>query len=98
MDLFSPEATAFLPSAANPSRLTGKAQIRAGVSPALESRPTNPMAVRDLLVTVHGMLAVATFEIGNPIVHSRRTLVLQHSGNGWEIIHLHASNLRVENK
>ncbi|MCA1579935.1 MAG: nuclear transport factor 2 family protein [Acidobacteria bacterium] len=96
MVLFDPDATAFLPTAATPARLTGAAQIRAVVSPVLETRPTNPMAVRELLITVEGAMAIASFEIGNPIVHSRRTLVLMNRGGNWKIVHLHASNLRAE--
>jgi ketosteroid isomerase-like protein len=98
MALFAPEASVFLPSAANPSRLTGPAQIRAGISPAFEARPTNPMVIRDLLITVEGTMAIASFEIGNPIVHSRRTLVLKNTGGKWKIVHLHASNLSAESK
>ena len=98
MSLFAPDATVFLPSAATPSRLSGLAQIRAGVSPALEGKPTNPLAIRDLLITVDGSMAIATFEIGNPIVHSRRTLVLARTAGEWKILHLHGSNLRTETK
>jgi ketosteroid isomerase-like protein len=61
MAFFASDASVFLPSAANPSRLTGHAQIRAGISPALAARPTNPMAIRDLLITVEGTMAVASF-------------------------------------
>jgi hypothetical protein len=68
------------------------------MAPAMESKPRNPMAVRDLVITVDGRMAVASFEIGNPIVHSRRTLVLRKTGAMWEIIHLHGSNLRQEGK
>src|SRR3954471_3276707 len=57
MSLFAPEATVFLPSAANPSRLSGLVQIRAGFSPALEARPANPLVIRDLQITVEGPMA-----------------------------------------
>jgi ketosteroid isomerase-like protein len=96
MGLFAPQASAFLPSAANPSTLTGYAQIKAGVSEALATPPRNPMAIRDLLITAERTMAVASFEIGNPIVHSRRTLVLRKISGEWKIVHLHGSNLRAE--
>ena len=98
MSLFASDASVFLPSAATPTRLTGLEQIRVGVSPMLESPPINPMAIRDLQITIGGGMALASFEIGNPIVHSRRTLVLQNTRHEWKIIHLHGSNLRAETK
>ena len=42
-----------------------------------------------------GDLAVASFEVGSEVVHSRRTLVLRRRGGTWRIVHLHASNLRT---
>jgi ketosteroid isomerase-like protein len=96
MSFFAPEADAFLPSAASPSRLTGHAQIRAGIAPALAAKPIHSMAVRDLVITIDGATAIASFEIGKPIVHSRRTLVLKRTGGKWRVVHLHGSNLREE--
>ncbi|HYU24898.1 MAG TPA: hypothetical protein VEO74_06830 [Thermoanaerobaculia bacterium] len=35
-----------------------------------------------------------TFEIRNPHVTSRRTVILEQRGGRWLIVHLHGSNIR----
>ena len=94
LDLFAPDATVFFPSTQNAARLEGLPAIRAGLGTALDAKPKTPLVLSGLSVTVSGDLAVASFEVRNPAVHSRRTLVLRLVGQQWKIIHLHASNIR----
>lgn len=94
LDLFAPDATVFFPSPENAARLEGLPAIRAGLGKALDAKPKVPLVPSGLSVTVSGDLAVASFEVRNPAVHSRRTLVLRLVEGEWKIIHLHASNIR----
>lgn len=96
LDLFAPDATVFFPSPENAARLEGLPAIRAGLGTALDAKPKIPLVMSGLSVTVSDDLAVASFEVRNPAVHSRRTLVLRLVGQQWKIIHLHASNIRRE--
>ena len=94
---FADDATAFFPSPANAMRRSGLAEIRAAVAPVFAAgKPERPLVPKDVVVTVSGDLALASFDVGSGPMHSRRTLVLRRTGQGWRIVHLHASNVRAE--
>ena len=93
---FASDATAFFPSAA--ARRTGTDAIRKAVQPTFAQGPRNPPAqLDDLVITMQGRMAVASFDASNGTMHSRRTLVLQQISGEWKIIHLHASNVVESN-
>jgi ketosteroid isomerase-like protein len=46
----------------------------------------------DVHIQRFGEIAIATFHLLHEQTLGRRTLVLQHTSDGWKIVHLHASN------
>jgi uncharacterized protein (TIGR02246 family) len=95
---FAEDATAFFPSAANAQRRRGSTEIRRAIEPSFAQGPRNPPAqLSDLVVTVDGDSAIASFDAVDGAMHSRRTLVLQRRQGQWKIVHLHASNVTASN-
>ena len=93
----SPEVTLFYPT--QPHRLIGRGafrdafagftnRIRAGGATALE------LAREDVLVQRLGDAAVISFHLTKPFF-GRRTFVLQRGDDGWQIVHVHASNMTL---
>src|SRR5262249_5812641 len=96
MACFAQDATAFFPSATNAERRTGIAAIRAGVAPTFaQAHGRRVVHANDLVITMSGAMAVASFDAGEGALHARRTLVLRKDGESWSIVHLHASNLAL---
>jgi ketosteroid isomerase-like protein len=103
--LLSPDATAFLPFATTAARLDGRDAITQAIEPffaaerarSSQCAPYLALTVKDLRIQKIGReAAIATFDVGNQHVASRRTLVLERRSSRWLIAHLHASNLRPE--
>jgi uncharacterized protein (TIGR02246 family) len=107
---FSDDALVFMPFTSAPRRLEGKQQIRETFAPMFESlrasgKPTPFMKIspRDVTTRIYGDTAIVTFHLGEvpppdatgPSSFSRRTFVLVRSGDGWRIVHLHASNMTL---
>jgi uncharacterized protein (TIGR02246 family) len=89
---FAEDASAFIPT--NASRKVGIEQIRQAIESTFAQGPRNPpVRANDLVVSMDGDLAVATFDAGSGAQHARRTLVMRRIDGQWKIIHLHASNL-----
>jgi ketosteroid isomerase-like protein len=104
MAVFAEDATAFMPTASAPTRLTGKAEIRGAFAALLQNAPASaaprPVSARDLAVQSFGDVAVVTFHLDSaqPVgaglrAVGRRTLVLHRSGGVWAVVHLHASTM-----
>lgn len=102
-ELFADDATVFYPLAGTPLRATGREEfapvfngfmerVRAGGGdpPYMSLRP------EDVHVQMLGDATVVSFQIKNPAVCSRRTLVLEQRRERWMIVHLHASNIRLD--
>jgi ketosteroid isomerase-like protein len=99
---FADDATVFYPRAF-PHRADGRAEfeqtfrhvfeeIRAGKTkgPYMDLQPV------DLKIQITGDVAIATFHLDDRLGSlNRRTIVLQKRANGWKIIHLHASEVRL---
>ncbi|HJQ39469.1 MAG TPA: nuclear transport factor 2 family protein [Thermoanaerobaculia bacterium] len=98
--LLAEHATAFLPMPQHAGRVEGRETILGILAPLLEAdrvrRNGQPLSLeaKELAIQEQGDVAVATFDAGTADVHSRRTLVLRRRGGRWEIVHLHASNMR----
>ncbi len=101
IDCFADDATVFFPVPEPPSRVDGKAAIRARFEAvfaairrgAPDGPPYHRLVPEDLAVqAVGGESAVATFHLRNAQRIARRTLVLRRDGERWRIVHLHASN------
>ena len=108
---FAEDATAFLPVASVPKRVTGRREIREAFAPFVESIRSsgkgppymrlNPlqMSVQDL-----GTTAIVTFHLGKlpsevsgqATSFSRRSFVLKLIGTQWFIVHMHGSNLLLQ--
>lgn len=94
--LFADDATAFFPADAAPMRADGKAAIGDVFARLLTPSSGKLPAPENIRVQHAGDIAIATFEIRNPHVTSRRTVVLKRRGGRWLIVHLHGSNIRKD--
>lgn len=90
-DCFAEGATVFLPWGGE--RRDGIWNDR--FDEMLASRPGPYFSIdpRDMRVQMLGDIALVTFHLQQPDGIGRRTLILQHTGYTWKILHLHASNL-----
>ena len=98
-DAWTEDATAFLPTAGTPARLTGRDTIVSvfqaifGDFPArFDGPPYLSIDPIDRQIDVFGNAAVVTFHLGDDEPRSRRTLVFVREGDAWRIAHLHASD------
>ena len=94
MALFADDATVYFPINDVPLRADGRAAIEAVFRKYFTSPARAHLEPTNVHVQRAGNAAIVTFEIRNPNVTSRRTLVLEARGGGWRIVHLHASNVR----
>ncbi|HYO76932.1 MAG TPA: nuclear transport factor 2 family protein, partial [Thermoanaerobaculia bacterium] len=96
-DLFTDDATVFLPMNNQPLRVNGREEIRTAFAalfgPGYRGGLPKP---QDLQVQELGEAAVVTFQMVNPNVTSRRTFVLRREAGRWRIAHLHGSNIRKD--
>lgn len=95
--MLAEDVTAFFPTV-SATRVDGKEKVAAVFrefveqSKQIESR--KPIVAEDLEVVRFGGIAIATFNVRNPAVTSRRTFVFRRHGGQWVIVHFHASNIR----
>ena len=95
-ELFADDATAFFPVDASPLRADGKGAIGAVFARLLKPTTGTTLTPENLHVQRAGDAVIVTFEIRNPHVTSRRTVVLEQRGGRWLIVHLHGSNIRKD--
>jgi len=101
--LFTTDATAFLPIGQVAGELVGRKAIRDVLEPFLDdvrARGNGPeymhLTAGRIRVQIIGEAAVVTFDAGSGPVTSRRTLVTEKVGREWKIKHFHGSNIRRE--
>ena len=94
--LFADDATTFFPIDNEPLRADGKAAIGAVFARLLKPTTGTTLTPENLHVQRAGGAAIVTFELRNPHVTSRRTVVLEQRGGRWLIVHLHGSNIRKD--
>jgi ketosteroid isomerase-like protein len=100
LDCFAQEATAFLPTEHQRTRLEGKGSIGKALAAVIArvratGVTTLPLDAEDVLVEEWGDTAVATFHFRGEHL-SRRTFVLRRQATQWHIVHLHASNAPLD--
>jgi len=99
---FADDATVFYPREF-PYRANGRAEIEANFHHVFEQirgnqtkAPYMEIQPRELHIQMLGNVAIATFHLDDrPGVLNRRTLVLSKTADGWKIVHLHASEVRL---
>jgi ketosteroid isomerase-like protein len=103
MVLFSEDATVFFPFPEHAERIEGKKNISAAFAEFYESVRSQKNGPRYMSIVPHNVevqtaknVAVVSFQIVSGPVTSRRTLVLAKAHGRWVIMHLHASNIRLE--
>ncbi|HPA27373.1 MAG TPA: nuclear transport factor 2 family protein [Acidobacteriota bacterium] len=103
MDLFYKNASAFFPFEEHPKRVEGKEEIRKAFKEFYDAVKKDKQGPRymnivpgDIRVEGNDQTAIVSFHVASGPVTSRRTLVMSMIGGRWRIIHLHASNIRVE--
>ncbi|MXO86512.1 DUF4440 domain-containing protein [Altererythrobacter aurantiacus] len=94
--LFADDVTVFFPSAPfDIQRVEGKPAVLAWFGKffdAMRERTGNlNIEPADLKVHDYDTIAVVTFHLKAGDNLGRRTLILHREGNGWKIVHLHAS-------
>lgn len=98
---FDPAATVFFPLSEQPGRADGREPVAAlfrTLFDAIRSRAAGPpymhLDPENLRVEPLGPgVALVSFELHNGIRVARRTVVFRRAGDGWLILHLHASNM-----
>lgn len=87
------DMTMFFPFPDVPARVDGRVAVEAVFRPFFEGQGPGVQGIRprDLRVQMAGAdVAVVTFHLGGT-APSHRSVVLQRTGGGWEVIHWHAS-------
>jgi ketosteroid isomerase-like protein len=100
---FAEDATVFFPRADRTIRAQGRDEIEQGfglVFAQARADGTGPIYLslqpHDLHVQSFGDVAVITFHLYDPGILCRRTFVWQRQADGWQIVHLHGSNMPVQ--
>lgn len=104
-DLFADDATLFHPIG-DPPRYVGIEAIRKSWHDRFDAGraagQTQNVVPKRPVVQLFGDTAILTFELGDMPVDpaapgrlSRRTVVMQRTAEGWKIVHLHGSNILV---
>lgn len=101
--VFAEDATVFQPVVV-PTRAVGREEIRAAFRGIFPNGGAGKITPRDVLVQDLGEIAIVTahlrampeLPVTKPTSFARRTFVLRWTGERWEIVHLHASNFRIE--
>ncbi len=101
LSLWNDNPSVFHPFAQAGKRLIGKEAVRAGWVALFEGvresqlgPPYLDLDVRDVDIQPIGSnVAVVTFHLHLPEAVGRRTLVFELQPGGWQIAHLHASNV-----
>ena len=96
MGSFAPDATAFAPINHARQRLADREAIRAmfaRVITAVQETGATEVSLHptDAMTQTFGVTAVVTLHLRGEHL-GRRTFVLSRIGNGWHIVHMHASN------
>ena len=98
--LFAEDATAFLPMPQFGARIDGRENILAALAPLFEAEKARAgsmnLTAKNVTIQRAGGAIIATFDVGTEAVFSRRTLVLERRHGSWNIVHLHASNVRPQ--
>ncbi len=100
---FTDNGTAFMPGE-SPTRVAGRAEIKAAFQRILPAGGAGPITPRDVLVQELGEVAIVTVHlralpegvVTKATTFPRRSFVLHWSEGRWRIVHLHASNFRIE--
>lgn len=95
---FSEEATAFFPPSSKfPYRASDKEQLggifRRVFEGARSRGSTLTIEPKEMKVQLMDGFAIVTFLLEDPGMLGRRTLVCVKTGEGWKILHLHASGI-----
>ena len=95
---FAEDATAFLPVTEPASRITGRAAIAAEFhrffDPEKKTSSGRSVVAKDVVVQFTNDVAIVTFDAGSGPMTSRRSLVFACRAGAWQIVHMHASNVR----
>ena len=99
---FTDDATVFFPRGI-PERATGRTQFEKGFTQVFQqirgsktSAPYMQIEPRRVELQRAGDIAIVTFQLDDrPGMLNRRTLVWQKTAQGWKIIHLHASEVKL---
>ena len=99
---FSDDATVFYPRGF-PERADGRPEFEKTFKVVFEQirgNKTKPpymdIQPKDMRIQMFGNVAIATFHLDDRAGFlNRRTIVLNKTGDGWKIVHLHASEVSV---
>jgi len=99
---FDDDATVFFPRGF-PARATGRAEFEKNFKVVFEqikngktAPPFMDVQPKDMEIQRLGDVAVVTFHLDDrPGMLNRRTLVLRKNAQGWKIVHLHASEVKL---
>jgi len=96
IDCFTDDSTAFFPSEHQIERLEGKTSIKNAfanvIAKVKRSGAENlKLETEDVITQRFGDITLVTFQIFDTQT-SRRTLVMKRGHEGWQVIHMHASN------
>jgi ketosteroid isomerase-like protein len=99
---FDDNATVFYPRAV-PERANGRAQFENTLKTVFEqirsgktAAPYMDIQPKEMRIQLFGDVAIATFHLDDREGFlNRRTIVLNKTGMGWKIVHLHASEVSL---
>jgi hypothetical protein len=105
---FATDATVFFPFRPTPRRwqprrAIGREEIEAGFKPFFDrtraQEPGPPYLViepKDIHIQMLNRAAIVTFHLEDPDAFGRRTVIFRQEEDRWVIIHLHASNIPLD--